>query len=90
MAANKKRGGQPAPLKCCTSSEINISHNPSAPRDQDLRALFGKHRDLIRLRRAGKSLEEIAIETGDTRLGVLRKFRKMLEHDLKLALGLPR
>jgi hypothetical protein len=50
---------------------------------------FRQHGDIMRLRRSGKTLEEIAVETGHSRLNTFRTLQRVLSHDQKLTLGLP-
>jgi hypothetical protein len=70
------------PKKC-------LSSNSSESTDQASLIFFRKYGDLIKLRRAGKSLEEIAIETGGSRLGVFRALQKLPSRKLKIQLGIP-
>jgi hypothetical protein len=50
---------------------------------------FRKHGELIELRRDGKSLQEIADQTGQSRVGIFRAFQKLPSTKLKLQLGIP-
>lgn len=51
---------------------------------------FFNHNDIIALRRSGKSLEEIAIKTGGSRLSVFRTLQMAPSVKLKISLGVPR
>jgi hypothetical protein len=85
---SEKRRRQPALPKCSSSSQT-LSNKPEEPRDQATLAFFKKHGDLINLRLAGKSLQEIADETGNSRIGLFRRFQKLPSNKLKLQLGVP-
>jgi hypothetical protein len=87
---SEKRRLPPALPKCSSSSQKKIlSHNPEQPREQAQLAFFKKYGDLIQLRRAGKSLQEIADEIGGSRIEVFRVFQKLPSNKLKLQLGVP-
>ena len=58
-------------------------------RQRDGREFFRDHGEIIRLRRDGKSLQEIADETDDSRLGIFRKLQKVPSTKLKIELGVP-
>jgi hypothetical protein len=55
--------------------------------DRDRLEFFRKHGEIIQLRRDGRSLQEIADETGDSRVGVFRKLQKVPSTKLKIELG---
>jgi hypothetical protein len=85
-----KRGGHGNghPLKSKTKIKQDDNTEPESENQRAFRKFFQQHGDLIRLRRGGKSLEEIAVETGGSRVGVLRILQRIPSNKLKLQLGI--
>jgi hypothetical protein len=66
----------------------NQIKDDEAERQAAAREFFEKNAELIKLRRGGLSLQEIADKVGDTRLGVLRKLQGAPSRKLKIELGI--
>jgi hypothetical protein len=90
--AQRKRAGcansRTPKSKTKTKQQDYAYHITSEKQEASLK-FFQQHGELIQLRRDGRSLQEIADETGDTRLGVFRVFQKAPSNKLKLELGVP-
>jgi hypothetical protein len=72
------------------ADSIELQNNKcDLDRQRDRLEFFRDHGEIIRLRRQGKSLQEIADETGDIRLGVIRKLQRVPTTKLKIELGVP-
>jgi hypothetical protein len=88
-AQTSKRGGHGNghPLKSKTKLKQNDDNDTESENQRTGLEFFRKHGDLIQLRRDGKTLQEIADETGNSRIGVFRTFQKLPSNKLKL--GVP-
>lgn len=84
----RNRLGKGGPRKSKTNNHEDNYHI-EAENQRAVREFFGRHGELIRLRRHGNSLKEIADETGDSRLGVFRVFQRVPSARLKIELGVP-
>jgi hypothetical protein len=87
--AKSKGGGQGNGRLLQSKHQENGSNLTDSGSQRAGLEFFHNHVDLINLRRTGKTMEEIAIETGNSRVSVFRTFQKLPSNKLKLQLSIP-